>query len=56
MNKPTHLIFGEIIWKYLDENYGITLNRAGFLLGNIAPTSLLALSFIPMKGNMPLSI
>lgn len=44
MNKPTHLIFGEIIWKYLDENYGITLNRAGFLLGNIAPD--LTFSFV----------
>ena len=47
MNKPTHLIFGEIIWKYLDENYGITLNRAGFLLGNIAPDLTFSFVFHP---------
>lgn len=44
MNKKTHLIFGKIIWNYLNENYGITLNRAGFLLGNVAPD--LTFSFV----------
>lgn len=44
MNKQTHLIFGEIIWKYLNDMYGITLNLGGFLLGNIAPD--LTFSFV----------
>lgn len=44
MNKKTHRIFGKIIYEYLADNYGIVLNRSGFILGNISPD--LTFSFV----------
>ncbi|MDO4289183.1 MAG: zinc dependent phospholipase C family protein [Eubacterium sp.] len=44
MNKKTHRMFAEILWRHLAENYGIHLNRLGFVLGNVAPD--LTFSFV----------
>ena len=44
LNKKTHRIFAEILLQHLSEEYGIFLNRPGFILGSIAPD--LTLSFV----------
>lgn len=37
MNKPTHTLFGRLLYKQLKDEYGIHLDRESFLFGNILP-------------------
>lgn len=47
MNKKTHRLFGDTIYRYLDETYGIKLNYHSFLLGNISPDLTFSFVFYP---------
>lgn len=37
MNSPNHVLIGSIVYEYLREKYGITLQKSSFLKGNTCP-------------------
>jgi hypothetical protein len=37
MNKPTHILIGKYLYGVMKDQYGIVLDRTGFLFGNVLP-------------------
>lgn len=37
MNSPNHILIGTVVYEYLREKYGVTLQKSGFLKGNTCP-------------------